>query len=199
MVRLEFVSLVCGNCQPVERQESRRIVGSLFWVRHPAIRACHCASRSRSGRRCRYPGRIRLPLNRDFGERIHLFEGHQADTVPSQESHGSGPRDSRKRNPGSHGADESHRRRPGDREALCDNFRSNVPTLHSAKGMQGLCVSVSCRWLSVDPLPPRKTCRHDPESWPRIYSIGARPGLRVNCLNLLRHRVLAMHNRPFLG
>jgi hypothetical protein len=82
----------------------------------------------------------------------------------SQESRGFGPRDNRKRNPGSHGADECRRGRSGDREAPCDNFRSSVPPLHSARGMQGLCVLVSCRWLSANRSLPPQTCRHDPES-----------------------------------
>jgi len=67
----------------------------------------------------------------------------------SQENRGFGPYDSKRCNPGSGDASEPRLGRSGDREVLFDSSRSNVPQLRSAKGLQGLCVWVSCHWLSA--------------------------------------------------
>ena len=67
----------------------------------------------------------------------------------SQENRGFGPCDNKICSPGSSVANEPRLGRSGDREALCDSSRSSVPQLHSAKGLQGLYVWVSCHRLSA--------------------------------------------------
>jgi len=61
----------------------------------------------------------------------------------SQESRGFGLRDNRRCNPGSAAANEPRLGRSADQRALRDS-RSNVPQLHSAKGLQGGASVINC-------------------------------------------------------